>query len=260
LNGLDFGITGSKKMGDFGIDLGVKGMYWSSKAVTRDEIWAYDYLYRTGNSTDASYGLVAEGLFRDQADIDAHAVQTFGEVKPGDIKYVDQNNDGFVDANDQVKIGRGNYPLSFGVELKLTYKRFTFFTFGRALIGAVAYKNNDYYWVDGTDKYSDQVLNRWTPATAETATFPRLTSLASSNNYRQSTYWIYKNNAFQILRMQLTYDLPESICRKAAMKNLSIALSGANFLTFSKVNEIRDLNVGSAPQNSYFTLGIRSAF
>ena len=260
INGLELGITGSKKMGDFGIDLGIKGMYWNSKAITRDEIHAFDYQYRAGRSTDASFGLVADGLFKDQADIQSHAIQTFGEVRPGDIKYVDQNNDGFIDANDQVKIGRSNYPVSVGLELKLSYKRFTFFAIGNARSGANGYKNNNYYWVDGADKYSTQVLNRWTSATAQTATFPRLTSLASSNNYRQSTYWMYKNNYFQILRMQLTYDLPESICKKAAMKNLSVSLGGANFLTFSKVKDIRDLNVGSAPQNSYFSLGIRSTF
>ena len=49
------------------------------------------------------FGLVAAGLFQDQEDIDSWAKQSFGEVKPGDIKYLDLNGDGVISPNEYMK-------------------------------------------------------------------------------------------------------------------------------------------------------------
>ncbi len=93
--------------------------YANSEVKVRDEVWENDYQYRTGHPADAMFALVDEGLFEDQDDIDDHALQAFGTVKPGDIKYTDQNGDGIVNSNDQVMIGRSGAPFSYGIDLRL---------------------------------------------------------------------------------------------------------------------------------------------
>jgi len=240
--------------------LGATAMYWDSKVIEKDELYSEDYLYRTGKPVDAQFGLESNGFFLDASDIKNSAFQTFGEVKPGDIKYVDQNQDGIIDNNDQIQIGRGQSPLSYGLNLKISYKNFSLFALAVGNNGANSNLNGNYYWVDGDKKYSTQVLDRWTEATKATATYPRLTTKTSSNNFRQSTFWSYKNNYFSLNRMQITYEMPENICGKIAMKKLSIYLSGSGLATISKQNNVRNLNWNGEPQYRYFTLGVRSMF
>ncbi len=258
--GAELALTYSKKAGDFSYDLGFTAMYWDSKVIERDELYSDDYLYRKGRPVDAQFGLQADGFFQDAEDIKSSAFQTFGEVKPGDIKYIDQNKDGLIDNNDQVQIGRGTAPFSYGLTLKLSYKSFSLFALGVGSNGSNSNLNGNYYWVDGDKKYSDQVLNRWTEATKATATYPRLSTKTSSNNFRQTSFWSYKNNYFSLNRLQLTYEMPENICGKLAMKKLSVYLSGSGLATISKQNDIRNLSVGGEPQYRYFTLGVRTMF
>lgn len=259
-SGAELGITYSKKLGDFGFDLGVTGMYWNSKVIQKDEIYSQEYLYRKGKPVDAYFGLEAEGLFKDAADISSHAFQTFGVVKQGDIKYRDQNGDKVIDSNDQVKIGRSNAPLSYGLNLKLTWKNFSLFAIGTGSNGSDAFLSGSYYRPDGDVKYSVIARERWTPATNATATYPRLSAKTNTNNNQTSTFWEYDNNSFSLNRVQLTYEMPESICSKMAMKTLSIYLSGSGIGTISKQNDVRYLTIGAEPQYRFFTLGLRSMF
>jgi hypothetical protein len=120
--------------------------------------------------------------------------------------------------------------------------------------------SGNYYWIDGDKKYSTEVLNRWTPETKATATYPRLSSKTNLNNFRLSDFWMFKNNYFSVNRVQLTYDMPEKLCGKLAMKELSIYVSGSSLLTISKQNNFRYLTVGSEPQYRYFTMGVRTKF
>jgi len=258
--GAELGLSYNKTIGDFSFTVGANALYATSKILKKDEVWSNDYQYRVGHTTDARYGLVAEGLFSDQEDIDNHALQAFGEVKPGDIKYVDQNNDGIVDSNDEIQIGRWQSPFSYGLNMRLSYKNMTLFAQGTGAMGADGYISNDYYWVDGNDKYSEYILNRWTEATKTTATLPRLTSLSSTNNYRSSTFWLYKDNYFNLNRVQFTYDLPENVAKFFKMKNLNLFVNGSNLLTISKYRNIKELSVGAEPYYRSFSLGVKTMF
>lgn len=259
-NGAELAISYNRNFGDVSFTLGANALYSTSKVLKRDEVYADKYRYRLGHPIDAMFGLVAEGLYTDNADIAKHALQAFGTVHPGDIKYVDQNNDGIIDGNDETFLGRSQAPFSYGLNLKVSYKSFTLFALGTGRMGADSYINGNYYWVDGSTKYSDYVLNRWTEDTKSTATYPRLTSLSSSNNYRNSTFWIYKNNYFTLNRVQLTYGLPRTISDALRMKQFDFYLNANNLLTISKNNDIRNLSVGSEPYYRSFSLGVKIMF
>lgn len=141
--GFDFSLSANKKIGDFDVTLGFNGMVFSSKASIRDEVANESYLLRQGRALDATYGYVCEGFFQDQADIEKHAKQTFGTVRPGDLKYKDINGDGVINSDDQIDLGAGGWstsPFTFGLNLTLKYKNFTLFAMGSGQTGAVAFK------------------------------------------------------------------------------------------------------------------------
>ena len=217
---------------------------------------AYAYQYRQGKASDAMFGLVAEGLFKDQADIDSHAQQSFGTVRPGDIKYKDINSDGVINQDDQVQIGNSHARFQYGVSLDLRWKGFDLFALGNAQTGRNIYYNSSYYWIYGDEKYSSVVLNRWTPETASTATYPRLTTTNGSNNFRNSTYWLYSDNYFNLTRAQLTYTIPP----KLFWKDLRVYVRGENLLTVSPTRKMRELNVGQAPQMTNYMVGLVGSF
>ena len=114
--GIEFGLNFNKSIHDWSFYLGVNALYVTSKRTKVDEVYNNAYQYRQGKPVDASFGLEAMGLFKDQAEINASPIQSFGTVRPGDIKYKDQNGDGVVDDNDQIYLRRYQTPLSGGVQ------------------------------------------------------------------------------------------------------------------------------------------------
>lgn len=261
--GIDFTASVNKKVGEVDVTLGVAGMYISTEAVRRDEAYLDDYQYRAGRPLDAYWGYICEGFFQDQADIDGHATQTFGEVKPGDLKYKDVNGDGTIDSKDQVDLGHNGWdvsPFTYGLNLTLKWKNFTFFAMGTGQSGAIGFKNNAYYWIKGDSKYSDIVWGRWTEETKHTATFPRLTTTDNSNNLRNSTFWMYKTNRFDLRRVQLTYDLPGTVLKRTFLDDLSIYVNADDLLTLSKERKHMEMNVGSTPQCRFFNIGVKASF
>ncbi|MFV0588082.1 SusC/RagA family TonB-linked outer membrane protein [Bacteroides reticulotermitis] len=260
--GFDFSLSANKKFGDFDATLGFNGMVFSSKAAIRDEVANESYLLRQGRALDATYGYICEGFFQDEADIEKHAKQTFGTVRPGDLKYKDINGDGVINSDDQIDLGAGGWsasPFTFGLNLTLKYKNFTLFAMGAGQTGAVAFKNNSYYWNRGTSKFSEVVLGRWTENTKETAIYPRLTTSNGDNNYRNSTFWMYKNNVFRLSNVQLTYDFPKNTFNGTFIHGLSLYCGGSNLLTIAKEREYIEMNLGS-PQYRNFYLGFKAAF
>ena len=260
--GFDFSLSANKKIGDFDVTLGFNGMVFSSKASIRDEVANESYLLRQGRALDATYGYVCEGFFQDQADIEKHAKQTFGTVRPGDLKYKDINGDGVINSDDQIDLGAGGWstsPFTFGLNLTLKYKNFTLFAMGSGQIGAVAFKNNSYYWNRGTSKFSEIVMGRWTEETKGTATYPRLSTSNGDNNFRNSTFWMYKNNVFRLSNVQLTYDFPTDTFNGTFIRGLSLYCGGSNLLTIAKEREYMEMSLG-APQYRNFYLGFKAAF
>jgi hypothetical protein len=259
-SGFDVMLNVNKKVGDVQLSLGTTATYTKSKVTKRDELYLDPYQNRSGQPVDAIFGLVNEGLFMDQNDINNHARQLFSEVKPGDIKYKDQNGDNIIDSRDEVMIGRYNAPFSYGVNLNVGYKNFNLFVLGTGSNGGYNLTNSNYYWVSGDLKYSDVVLNRWTEATKSTATFPRLSSQQNNNDFRSSDFWLYKTDRFNLSKIQLTYNLTSTVLRKTFVNDLVLYISGSNLYTFSQNRKILDLSIANTPQLRSYTVGLRAKF
>ncbi|PXV65838.1 hypothetical protein CLV62_10611 [Dysgonomonas alginatilytica] len=126
--------------------------------------------------------------------------------------------------------------------------------------GGDGIKSGNYYWIDGDKKYSTEVLNRWTEATKNTATYPRLSSQSNTNNNRYSDFWMYSTNRFNLSKVQLTYNFSQSILKDKFVKGLTVYANGSNLLTVSKNKDILDLNVGNAPYYRYYEMGLVAKF
>lgn len=262
--GIDLSINVNKQIGEVGLSLGVLGTYFTTEATRLDENFEDVYRNRTGRPLDGIWGLKSAGLFQDQVDIDNSPRQKFGgQIRPGDIKYIDQNSDAVIDERDEVFLGRGGWygsPLVAGVNITAKWKGFTLFALGTGEFGGYGMKNSPYFWVYGDRKYSEVVRDRWTEATKETATYPRLTTESGINNFRSSDFWLIKTNRFNLARVQLTYELPKSLFQTSFFRDASVYVSGANLLTLSKERKLFEMNIGGQPQTRFYNIGVRAAF
>ena len=101
---------------------------------------------------------------------------------------------------------------------------------------------------------------RWTPETASTATYPRLTTKDNSNNLRNSTFWRKSTDRFDLNRVQLTYDLPNNWFAGKIVSGMSIYALAEGLFTISTDKEWRETAVGSAPYNRFYNLGVKLSF
>ena len=257
--GFDFGVKFNKTFGEFELGVGVNGTYYDTKATKRDEIWGEDYLYREGRPVDGIWGYVSDGFFASDEEAAAADQKALGgsDLKGGDIRYVGVNT------KDQVFLGKGGWygdPFTLGVNITAKYKGFTLFVHGTGGFGAKGVKNNSYWWVAGDGKYSAAVRGRWTPETAATATYPRLTTTNGANNFTTSDFWIYSRDRFELAKVQLTYDFPSRLFHGPIIKGLSVYVSGDDLLMISKNRKIMEMNVGSAPQSRFYNVGATVTF
>ena len=263
--GIDFAIAYNDKAGDFEWGVQAFGQTTTSKNLRVAENVEFEYQRSEGKATDAIWGLECLGYYNSQEEIDnAEAKSSFGTVKPGDLKYKDQNGDGIIDSKDQVVLGRWGAKFSGGLNLTLKYRNFTLFAMLTGQFGGNAIKNDTYNWVYGERKYSDVVRGAWTAEkfkNGEMISYPRLTTQSPDNNFRTSDYWMYKTDRLDLARVQITYDFSKSLFGpKSIVKGLQIYANGNSLLTIAGERDQMERNVDSSPQTRSFTLGAKVEF
>jgi len=263
--GINYKFVVSK---DFSITAGSNLVYISPK-ITKQEEPLYtgkdEKLMRKGTATDALRALLSDGLYSEQdfnpngSLVSGLPVPTFGTVKPGDIKYLDQNGDNIIDQKDQRIIGHG-VRTQYSFYLDLNYKRFEFYMLGIGQAGDDNYRSGDYYRVFGNVKYSEMVNEAYGPENKDVnALHPRLSATSSSNNNRNSDYWLYKNNSFVLPTMQLTYHFAGKN-KSSFLKESRIYVRANNALVLGENKKYTELNVGSAPKTRNFAIGLVTSF
>jgi len=232
----------------------------------------YEYRQRAGKANDAIWGLVANGLYTQEEidlinDVNDNTVAkpTFGEVKAGDIKYIDVDNNKIIDESDIKVIGNTQARFNYRFKLTAEYKDFSLFAYGIAETGYHMIQNNSYNWVYGEMKYPTHLVTRWAydPAlnvdTRSTALYPRLTTKNNTNNFRNSTFWLTERDYFSIPAVQLSYSVPYKLLKNWHLKQLSVYARVDNLMTISK-DKYATLNVESSPQLIMYNLGIKAGF
>jgi TonB-linked SusC/RagA family outer membrane protein len=258
-SGFDFTVDFHKNLGEVDLQAGVTGMYVTNKNSRVSELVEYDWQKSEGARIDAIRGYQCLGFFADEADIAANATVN-DKTKPGDLKYKDQNRDGKIDSKDRVVLGHWNPDFYLGFHFTAKYKGFTFFMNWTGDFGGMGLKNNEYAWCYGERKYSDMALGRWTPETANSATYPRLTASNSDLSFVDSDFWTYKTSALRLNKVQFTYDFPANMFAGKWINGLSVYVSGNSLLTIAKERKYMETNVGSAPQTRSYNLGVKVNF
>ena len=258
--GVELGLTLNKTWGDWNLYTGFNLLYSSSTRLKVNEFYENAYQYRKGHPKDATFGLESLGFFQNQEEIEQSPRQSFGTVRPGDLKYKDQNGDDKIDGNDEVFLRRWQDPWSGGLEIRLSWKNLTLFILGEGRSGSKNFRESSYYWMDGTDKYSEIALQSWTQETKNTAKYPRISSQSNSNNLRRSSFWLYKNDYFNLERVQLNYAMPQSVTKALSMHDLIISLNATDLFQLAKNRRIRELRVGNEPYYTVYSLTLKANF
>lgn len=189
----------------------------------------YDYLSRKGKPVGQFFGLEAIGYFNDQNDINNSPLQRFSDVRPGDIKYKDQNNDHVIDQYDEIAKGYSTSipEIYFGLKLGFEYKGFGVDALFQGVTNYSRVLNTaSVYWpLRNNSNISEWYLNdkiRWTETTRETANLPRLTTLENANNFRNSTQWLVDGSYVTLRNLNVYYNFPKSLTRKIKLENCQI--------------------------------------
>ena len=223
----------------------VETSFWYAKnkvVYNAEAIQENEYLYGTGRMVGQPFVLEAIGFFKDEDDILKSPTQTFTDVRPGDIKYKDQNKDGKIDSNDYYPIGYTSMPqITLGLHGGITFKGFDLDVFFQGAANRTVYCGGKYYHAFQNDgKVSSIAMGRWTPETAETATYPRLSSENNLNNYQASSFWQKNGNFLKLRSLEIGYTLPFQFSRKINLEKVRIFANGTNLFSLDHMDGFTD--------------------
>jgi hypothetical protein len=249
--GYEFQLNYSKKINNVLIRTGGNLTIAKNNVLDLKEV-AYSqqeqYRYRQGNQVDTRFGLVADGIYQNKAEIDASGlVSSYGNLTPGDIKYKDLNSDGIINDADRKAIGNTLPKTIYGIHLGIEYKGFDFYSFGE---GATDY--NVHIRPNQFSTYAYD--NRWSAenSTSQSA-YPRL-SLISTHNQQTSTFWQEKGNMFRLSTLEIGYTMPDEVVRTISLSKIRLFFNANNMFSTVSSRENRDFEASNAGYSEYPTM------
>ncbi len=224
------------------------------------------YIIAVGLPINTLWGYKTDGLFQTQQQISEYKATYAANTKPGDVKYLDLNNDGKIDANDMTNIGNSFPKFTFGLNSNFTYHNIELSLLfqGAAkvdarLSGALAEMGNQEGFT-----HSIYANNYWTPEHTD-ARFSRPLKF-DLRNVATSDRLIIDGSYLRLKNIQLAYSLPNPIASKLRLNRVRAYVSATNVFTVSKLNEWNlDPEAGSGravyyPQTALYTLGLNLQF
>ena len=236
------------------------------------------YQWKTGHEISQQVGYIAEGLFRNQAEID-NSPQANTGIMPGDIRYRDINNDGVIDIEDAVHIGFPETPrMIYGFSGFINYKNWEFsFSFqGSGKRGFFLNPSSLSPFVDDHAMLKEIYESHWTEKNTENKPFwPRLSVLNiteynkqedwanNETDERKSTYFMRECRFLRCTALELAYNVPKSLTEKMHMQNVKFFLRANNPFLISNF-KIWDVELGengfNYPIQKTFAVGLNFSF
>lgn len=227
-------------------------------------------IIKVGETLNSFYGYKTNGIWQTQAEITASG--TKDPVKPGDVKYVDQNGDNVVNTNDRVILGKSIPSLTVGLTNNLSYKNFTLNCFIDAATGVSMLNNSKvetYFPVSHRrNRMAEPYLNRWTAENPSTK-YPSFVNPAGQGNKAVSDLTVEDASYIRLQSVQLSYDLP--LKNHKVFDRVNVYVSGQNLYTLtnysgqdpttnSNGNSSLKIDFNSYPVSRTYTLGIELGF
>jgi len=248
-SGLEFSLTYHHSGNEFNWDASANfGTIQNKVLKIENDIFNGVSIIRVGEPLGSFYGLVTEGLFQNQEEINAYTFDSNGDgqadkliqpfAKPGDIRFKDLNNDGSITSSDREIIGNPFPDFTYGVNFHADYKHFDFSIFFQGVYGNSIYRSrNGGMDLEEADQRGNVFLwakDYWTPENPnKDVTRPRPTILDKNGNRQISDRYVSNGSYLRIKNIQLGYNLPANICNHIGLDRLRIYLSGNNLLTFT---------------------------
>lgn len=222
-----------------------------------DKIW-----YR-GIAVDNYYGYQSNGYFQTQAEVD-NTEAKLPNTLPGDVRYIDQNNDGVINDMDKVNLGDPFPHLNFSINLDLGYKRWDFSILGQGVgqrTGRLNGMEGYPVMMDGSSNSLGTprqyyMENRWTPDNPDSR-FPRVWT-GSSSNAVLSDVWLSEAAFFRIKTIQLGYTIPTA---GSSFRNIRLYINAQDAVTFTGWEGLepeRNGGNGAYPRMATYSLGARA--
>lgn len=247
-----------------------------NKIIEQDEVTPNeDYLWRTGHSVGQPFVRTFWGFYDNTAnarykaqygtDIATHA----GGLKPGDCVYVDLNKDGVINSDDVSAQGYTDNPqYTAGVTLGFSYSGFDLsmqingaWNTSRVLEETFSNPMGD---TNAKGLLLSQYENRWTQETAATATLPRASIQAKSNNTVASTLFLVDASYIRLKNIEIGYNFNLDIIKRAGISSLRIFANGYNLVTLDKLKisdpESRTSSRPNYPLTKVFNVGLKVGF
>ena len=209
-----------------------------------------DYRKREGHPINQYFGLICDGYVT-QADLDSGNLpdsRFSSDVKVGDLKYRDMNQDGFIDDRDETFIGYSDIPENmYALNLSANYKNWGFSVMFQGVDHVSRYYDAEamFAFING-GKVKEHHLERWNPAESEAynlahAKYPLLHyNDYGDHNQRQNSYFL-KNGAFLRLKnIELSYTLPERWSHKVGMSDCRLYINANNLVTWDHLDGLTD--------------------
>jgi TonB-linked SusC/RagA family outer membrane protein len=221
-----------------------------------------------GNPIGFIFGLKTDGLFQTQEEVDNY-VNADGELLqpnagPGDIRFVDFNQDGIVDNDDRTMIGDPTPSWTYGLTVDLTYGGFNLLVVGQGVQGNEVYNATRRPDLP-TSNYTADALGRWT-GEGTSNFYPRLINGDPNKNFSTSSdFFVEDASFFRIRTLQLGYTLPAALVDQVGLNKVRVYVSGNNLLTFTNYKGfdpevVNGVDRGLYPQPRFYLVGLSVGF
>jgi TonB-linked SusC/RagA family outer membrane protein len=243
--GWEFKVGYSDQKGDFRYSVSVNGGKFKNKVLFWSEnpgVPEYQKFTGKGFGTNGTNFLLyqSDGVFLDEKEIAANTIDysaATGSLKPGDMKFKDINGDGKINADDRVRSDKNRDPtFTGGLNINLGWKDFDLSILFQGATGGLLFINTESGDIGNYLEYTYK--HRWTvenPSSTDPRIANRGGTYYTGGGFGDNTYYFRSSDYFRLKNVELGYNLPLNIGKKAGISNLRIYLNGLNLITWDKM-------------------------
>jgi TonB-linked SusC/RagA family outer membrane protein len=288
-SGFEYSVNWNDKVGDFKYGITLSGAHNKNK-VTRiantDGIiqgpgnvlaqgTAPVSRVQVGQPIGFFYGFKTNGILQNQQEVNAYVTPNgapyFADQRPGDVRFVDQNQDGAIDDKDKVYLGNPNPDFELGIQLNFEFKGVYVNTTLAGKFGMQVMQSYRSFADSPRQNYTSDVFNRWY-GEGTSNRLPRLSSTSNRNSQNVSDIYMHDADYLRINNLTLGYNFKEAFSKVKFMSNLKVYAAVNNLYTFTKYNgmdpEVRfgdngwasGVDLGLYPQSRIVMFGLSADF